>query len=178
MRRIRILLLLTLTLLLLGIGVITVAKKSDLLITRSGEYSSGDKKTWLKVSNSSDGHVALEIAFKINMQVPGMGPNTEVTESRRFADWVEEQARWACCISEAGDVWLYDGGGTFTLFRRKADGIQKLATCSEADLGERAPEVMKRWIARQLAEQDGPANRSQPVGPQTNGASSVAGSHR
>jgi hypothetical protein len=168
----------TLTLFLLGIGMITVAKGADLLVTRSGEYSSNDKKTWLKVANSVDGHIKLEIAFKIHMQVPGMGPNTEVTDSRRFEDWAVKQRPWACCIAEAGDVWLYDGGGIFTQFRRKPDRIETLASCSEPNLGDRAPKVMKQWIARHLAEQDGPANRSQPASPGTNRTSSAAGSGR
>ncbi len=167
-----------LTLFLLGLGMITVAKGADLLVTRPGQYTSGDKKTLLQVTNSADGHIKLAISFKIHMQVPGMGPTTEVTESRRLEDWPTKQGRWACCISEFGDVWLYDGSGVFTLFRRKADRVEMVGSCSEPNLGDQAPKTLKDWCARHSAEPGGAANPSQPFRAKTNRTSVAAGSGR
>jgi len=95
--------------------------------------------------------------FKIHMEVPGLGRNVEVTDSRRFEDLATESG-WTYCVSRGGDMWFYDGVSAFTLFRRQQDRVITLKSCSEPNLGDRAPKVMKQWIAKNAAQSAGPAN--------------------
>lgn len=163
----------TLLLVFFGIGMTAVGNGADLLVTKPGKYTSDDKKTSLVITSPSSGHLYVQMTFKIKMEVPGVGQNAEVTDSRRVENLPVESG-WAYCLSSAGDVWCYDGAGAFTLFRRQADHVDTLKSCADPNLGERSPRVMKQWIAKRIARA-GPVNGSQP---ETNRISSTAGSNR
>ena len=168
----------TLNVFILGIGMITVAHGADVLVTQTGKYSSSDEKTSLAVASSTADRIDVQMAFKIRINDPAIGRNVEVTESRQVSNLPVEPGGWVFCIPEGGDVWFYDGVGAFTEFQRLPDHIETLKSCSEPKLGDRAPKLMKQWIAKQIAQHGGAANGSQPVRAETNTTSSAAGSRR
>jgi hypothetical protein len=167
----------TLILFLFGIIMVSVAHGADLLVTKPGKYRSGDKKTSVEVTPATAGHINAQVAFSIKMRVPGLGQNVEVTDSRRVKN-LRAESGWAFCISKGGDVWVYDGAGALTVFRRRPDHVDTLKSCSEPNLGDRSPEVLKEWIAKHRVQPVGPPNGSQPRRSETNRTSSMAGSRR
>ena len=127
------------------VGAIKV-RGDELLVTQSGDYTSKDKMVSISVAGSAKDHIKLHIVFKSHIQVPSAGGDVEVTSSTQVDDLPVKPDRWAFCISKENDVWFYDGEGAFTKVHNMPDRIQTLKSCSEPNLGDQAPEMMKKWI--------------------------------
>jgi hypothetical protein len=65
-----------------SIGMIVVAHGADVLVTRTGKYSSGDGKTSLEVATSAADRIDVQMVFRIRINDPAAGRNVEVTDSR------------------------------------------------------------------------------------------------
>jgi hypothetical protein len=146
------------------LSMMAAAHAGDFLVERPGTFKSDDKKTAVEVATTANGHISFRLDCTIHTEVPDIGENVEVTSSRTMDSVPVKRGQWAYCVTKDGHVWFYDGD-IFTYYRRLPDRIAMLQSCTEPTLGDRAPALLKDWIAKKRAEQDESPNLDSAVAP-------------
>jgi len=132
------------------------------LVTRFGRHVSKAMNVTVEVSKASATHINFTIAFKSKIPNPsGGGRSVEVTSSVDVKECAVSAGAWAFCITREDEIWFYDGDRLFTRLHNTPDAIRKSATCSEPNLGEQAPEALKKWIQKKVPNKSAPAAPAQ-----------------
>lgn len=59
---------------------------------------------------------------------------------------------WAATIVGEDEVWFFDGQ-IYSRYRGEGDKLSELQSCTDAKVEERAPEILKKWVASKKPNQ-------------------------
>jgi hypothetical protein len=129
------------------------------LVTHFGRHASKATNVTVEVSPAGADHLTFTIAFRTKITNPaGGGGTVEATSSASVNECPVRAGAWAFCVAKANEIWFYDGDRSFTRLRNTPDAIRTSATCSEPNLGEQAPDALKKWIKKNVPKERAPGN--------------------
>lgn len=125
------------------LGLASVAGASaatDRLVTALGRGGVVGKGTTneVVVEQSSPGFVSFRVVYERSGAKGWAGPRDPVAVAPRG---------WAFCVSDSEEVWFYDGNGNYRLYVITAKSVTCADSAMEPDLGARAPERLRAWVA-------------------------------
>lgn len=124
---------------------------SNSLVTDYGKHTFNDGAVLIEVSDAAPAQLSFLVTFQTETGDTSASESLVITNSAKADAFPVLEDRWAFCVSETNDVWLFDGDSRLTRLRNTPDGVKTSASGSDPALTGQAPVALKQWITKKKA---------------------------
>ena len=134
------------TLLLIFIGFATIGRCEERLVTSAGKHSGENGKMNLELSSVDEKHIQFCVSWEGKRQLED-GLIATTTWEQKFDEPVPvAPQKWAFCFVGGDELWFCNGEGIIYRYKGAANGLESSANCTDKNLEEAAPKILKKWI--------------------------------